>query len=79
MNLCSNEEHCKESLQVKYSRELSHNASEIHYYDDYLEKIKKFAHTNPSDIQDVLDEIDALWRKRKTLEECYLKAVRENK
>jgi hypothetical protein len=75
----SYEDRYEVSLQVYYSRALAYNASQIHYYEDHLEKILKLPQSTPADIKHVRNMLDVLWDERKELSEKYLKATRENK
>jgi predicted RNA-binding protein with EMAP domain len=67
------------SLQVEYSQKLAHNASEIHYYEDYLEKAKRIPNTTREEIDDIVNTIDILYDARGRLSAKYMKALRENK
>lgn len=67
------------SLQVHYSRELAHNASQIHYYEAHLEKIKTLPQVTRVDIDHAVSMIERLYEEREVLSRKYLKAVRENK
>jgi predicted ATP-binding protein involved in virulence len=67
------------SLQVEYRRKLADNASEIHYYEDRLEKIRSLPKIVKSDIEDIVNTIDSLYDAREQLSAKYMKALRENK
>ena len=75
----SYEDRYEVSLQVGYSRELAHNASQIHYYEEHLDKVLKLPQANREDIKHIRDMLDVLWNEREQLSEKYMKAVRENK
>jgi hypothetical protein len=67
------------SQAVWYSRELAYNASQIHYYEEHLEKVLKLPQATPDDVKYIRRTMDVLWTERERLSEKYLKAVRENK
>jgi len=67
------------SLQVHYSRELAHNASQIHYYEAHLKKTKSLPQATRADIDYIINMIKILYDEREKLSEKYLKAQRENK
>ena len=67
------------SLQVEYSRKLAQNASEIHYYEDCLEKARRLPNTMQDEIDDIITTIDSLYEERNKLSDKYMKALRENK
>ena len=79
MSASSYEDRYDVSLQVWYSRELAHNASQIHYYEDHLETVFKLPSATPDDIKYIRNMLDLLWNEREELSEKYMKAVRENK
>lgn len=66
------------NLQTYYSRELAHNASQIRYYEEHLEKALKLPQATREDIDYIKKMIDVLFEEREQLSEKYMKAVRNN-
>ena len=66
-------------VQDLYSKELAQNASQIHYYDDQLEKVRRLPNTTRKDIDHIIEMIDRLYEEREQLSEKYMKALRKIK
>jgi len=79
METIAYEDRNEESLQVEYSRKLAHNASEIHYYEECLEKAKFLPRTTRGELDHLKEMIDELYEEREKLSSKYMKALRDNK
>ena len=66
-------------VQDLYSKELAQNASQIHYYDEQLEKVRRLPNTTRKDIDHIIEMIDRLYEEREQLSEKYMKALRKIK
>ena len=67
------------SRQELYSRSLADNASQIRYYEEYLEKIMYLSLASSNEVRRVKNTIEDLYKEREELSEKYLKASRDKK
>lgn len=67
------------SSQETLRRELADNASQIHYYEEHLEKAKLLPQATRADIDHLKEMIDDLYEEREKLSSKYMKALRDNK
>lgn len=67
------------SQQELYSRSLADNASQIRYYEEYLEKIMYLSLASSNEVRRVKNTIEDLYKEREELSEKYLKASRDKK
>lgn len=67
------------SQQELYSRSLADNASQIRYYEEYLEKIMYLSLASSNEVRRVKNTIEDLYKEREELSEKYLKATRDKK
>lgn len=70
---------CTVSQQELYSRSLADNASQIRYYEEYLEKMMYLSLASSNEIRRVKNTIEDLYKEREELSEKYLKAARDKK
>ena len=70
---------CTVSQQELYSRSLADNASQIQYYEQYLEKMLNLPLVSSIEIRRTKLMIEDLYKEREELSEKYLRAAREKK